>query len=85
MSAELPSIHDRAFRPANPGKKNKLLGKFPEFMPDPPKQITRIKKEEGAEEKASFKPNTKIFSRPTPSVVCNFRNIKTAYPAMFKR
>jgi hypothetical protein len=82
----LPSIHDHAFKPANPGKKNRILGKFPEFIADPPKQLKRVKKgENDPEDKIAFKPNTKSFSRPTPSVVCNFRNIRTAYPSAFRK
>ena len=86
VSTALPSIHDANFKPSHPGKKNKLLGKFPAFMPDPPTELKRVKKDENApEEKPNFRPSTKIWSRPTPSVVCNFRNIRTAFPTAFRR
>lgn len=82
----MSDIHEGAsFRPAGPGKKNTLLGKFPEFMPDPPKQLKRKVKDENAEDIPSFKPTTKVFSRPTPSVVTNFRNIRSAFPGVFRR
>jgi hypothetical protein len=82
----LTDIHEGAqFKPAGPGKKRKPLGRFPTFMPDPPKQLLRQKKDENAEDIPAFKPNTKVFSRPTPSVVTNFRNIKSAFPSAFRR
>lgn len=74
-----------SFRPAGPGKKKSFLGKFPEFMGDPPKQIKRKKIDENAEDIPPMKPSTKFFSRPTPSVVTNFRNIRSAYPSAFRR
>jgi hypothetical protein len=61
------------------------LGKFPVFMPDPPKQLKRKIKDEKAIDIAPFKPNTKFFSRPTPSVVTNFRNIRSAFPSAFRK
>lgn len=81
----LPAIHDYSFKPCGPGKKNKTLAKFPLFMPDPPKQLKRKIVPEGQEDIPAFRPNTKIFSRPTPSVVTNFRNIRSAFPSAFRR
>ena len=84
-SKSLPAIHDEAFRPCGPGKKNKLLGGFPKFKPDPPKELKRKFKVDGEEDIPAFKPSTKVFSRPTPSVVTNFRNIRSAFPGAFRR
>ena len=60
------------------------MAPFPLFMPDPPKQLMRVKKEEGVEEPPPFKPSTKEFTRPTPSVVTNRRNIRSAFPTVFR-
>jgi hypothetical protein len=77
----LPDIHNgAAFKVAGPGKRKKTLGKFPTFMPDPPREIKRVKKDDNTEDPPRFKMNTTVFSRPTPSVVTNFRNIRTAFP-----
>jgi hypothetical protein len=82
----LTDIHEGAsFKPAGPGKKKHLLGKFPEFMADPPKELKRVKKDENAEDIPAFRPSTKFFSRPTPSVVTNYRNIRSAFPSLFRR
>jgi hypothetical protein len=72
-------VHDDApFRPAGPGKKKKTLGKFPPFMPNPERVIKRVKKNEDAEYVPPFRPTTRQFGRPTPSIVTNFRNIRSA-------
>jgi hypothetical protein len=84
-SKSLPAIHDMAFKPNGPGKKNKLLGKFPSFMADPPTELKRKIVVEGQEPPPAFKSNTKVFSRPTPSVVTNFRNIRSAFPSAFRK
>ena len=77
-------MHDRPFRPCGPGKKGKLLGPQPKHMPCPPIVKQRVKKAEGEEEDIpSFKPVTKFFTRPTPSVVTNFRNLKASFPSHF--
>lgn len=82
----LPDIHEGAmFKPAGPGKKNKTIGKFPSFMKNPPNEVKRVKKEEGGDDIPPFKMTTKVFSRPTPSVVTNFRNIRSAFPGSFRR
>jgi len=78
-------MHDREFRPCGPGKRNKTLGRFPSFMADPPKRVTRTKKDENAPDIPPFKSVTKIFSRPTPSVATNFRNMKASFPMHFTR
>jgi hypothetical protein len=60
-----------------------LLGKFPTFMPDPPAKKKRVVKNEDEDEIPAFKPVTKIFTRPTPSVVTNWRNLKSSFPSHF--
>jgi len=53
-------------------------------MPNPPKELKRVKKEEGEEEdRPRFKLTYNLRSRPCPSVATNFRNLKSAYPAAF--
>lgn len=69
-------LHDKPFKPANPGKKNHTLAPFPGFMPDPPRQPKRMTSDSSKEDIPAFKPSTKIFSRPTPSVATNSRNLK---------
>lgn len=85
-SQALPPLHEAQFKPANPGKKHKSIGRFPAFMPDPPAERKRVKKtdEELNNEPPAFKPSKKIFSRPTPSIMTNVRNLKTAYPSHFR-
>jgi hypothetical protein len=53
-------------------------------MPDPPKYKGRVRKDEDAEDVPAFKPVTKHFTRPTPSVVMNFRNMKSSFPMHFR-
>ena len=80
-------VHDKAFKPSNPGKRgyNKTLAKFPAYQEDPKKPLERRMPVEGEEDKAKFKPSHNIKSRPTPSVACNMRNIKSAFPSVFRR
>jgi hypothetical protein len=84
-----PELHDKPFQPSHPPKKgyNKTIAKFPEYKEDPLKFVTRAKKkEEGEEEeKPRFKMTTNGGSRPTPSVVCNMKNLRSAYPSVFKK
>lgn len=82
-------MHDHDFKACGPGKKNKPLMKFPEWKGDPP--IPRPPRVKPGAEKVEplhdkdFKMTTKTFSRPTPSVVTNFRNIKSAFPGSFRK
>lgn len=78
-SVRIAEVHEGAqFRPAGPGKKNKTLGKFPEFLPNPPKELKAKKKNDNdPEEPPAFRPSTREFSRPTPSIVTNARNLRT--------
>lgn len=79
--------HDKPFKPSNPGKGgyNKAFNKFPEYIPDPKKPLTRKIPVEGEDEKANFKPTHNIKSRPTPSVQTNMRNLKASFPSVFRR
>lgn len=77
-SQKILNMHEGAqFKPAGPGKKNKTLSRFPSFMPDPPREKVRVKKDENAEYVPPFKPSTRQFTRPTPSIVTNFRNMRS--------
>ena len=75
----LEPLHDRAFRPAMPGKKGNqsTIAKFPEWKGDRPNELKRKIKDPAAEDIPSFKMTTKEFTRPTPSVATNFRNLKS--------
>ena len=66
---------------------NKTIGKFPEYQPNPMKFLTRKKPVEGEEEdsKRAFRKTHNFKSRPTPGIACNLRNIKSAYPSVFRR
>ena len=80
-------VHDKPFKPSNPPKKgyNKSLAKFPTYIPDPKKALERRRPVEGEEDKPKFKPSHNVKSRPTPSVSTNMRNLKTAFPSVFRR
>ena len=84
-----PELHDKPFKPANPPKKGNhhTLQKFPQYLPNPPVEKKRVKKEEGMEEeeRPGFKATYKGLSRPTPSVATNFRNLKSQFPSAFRR
>lgn len=87
MTAPLKCEHERAFRPANPAKKgwNKTIAPFPEYMENPRKEITRVRPVEGVEEPPRFRMTTNSYSRPTPSIATNIRNMKATFPSVFKR
>ena len=53
-------IHDQVFFPSNPAKKghNKTLERFPVYMENPPKRITKKVKVEGEEPPPGFKATT---------------------------
>lgn len=86
-AAPAEPLHDKPFKPANPSKKGykSTLNKFPEWLPNPAKQLVRVKKEEGEEEMKGFKATYKERTRPTPSVATNIRNLKASYPTLFRR
>ena len=85
MKKELEPLHDKPFKPANPGKKDRTLAPFPKHMPDPPRQAKRMHTEPDQEDIPAFKPSTKLFTRPTPSVATNARNLKAQFPTIFRR
>lgn len=83
-----PAIeHDKPFKPSHPPRRgyNKTLAKFPLYQEDPKKPITRKVLIEGEEDKEKFKPTHNVKSRPTPSVATNMRNMKAAFPSVFRR
>jgi hypothetical protein len=93
-AAVLPDIpteplHDKAFRPSGPKKSLvPMIGGYPVYMPNPPREIKRVKKAEGEEEEEErprFKMTYNLRSGPCPSVVTNYRNLKSAYPSAFIR
>jgi len=62
------------------------LAKFPEFMPNPPKEVTRKKEVEGEPEaKPSFKMTHKRKTVATASVATNYRNLKASFPSVFRK
>lgn len=83
-------IHDgKNFRPSQPGKvgHNKCLAPFPEYKENPLKFVTRKKPVEGEEpeEMKPFKKTHNVKSRPTPSIQTNLRNLKAAFPSVFRK
>jgi hypothetical protein len=78
-------LHDKAFKPANPGKVGVLhtFEKFPNYLPNPPREIKRKIPVEGEEERRGFRATTKVLTRPTPSIAVNYRNLKANYPSQF--
>ena len=83
-------MHDKPFKPSHPSKKGNIKGtldKFPEYLPNPPKEVKRKVVAEGEEEEAppGFKVTYRYKSRPTPSVATNIRNLKSSYPTAFAR
>lgn len=79
--------HDKPFKPSNPPKigHNKTIAKFPHYMEDPPKELTRMKEEEGADVPKKFKPTHTGKSVPCPSVAVNIRNLKSSFPSVFRK
>jgi len=87
VPGELPDLHDgRPFKPSSNMKKGQVtIGKFPEFIPDPPVRKVRVKTDDDDEGPPGFKTTKKHMSRPTPSVATNFRNLKASFPSAFRR
>jgi hypothetical protein len=81
-------IHGRAFRCSNPAKKGNhcTIEKFPLYKEDPPKEVKRIKYEDGKEPEVppGFKMTYNRKGSPTPSIACNIRNLKSSFPASFR-
>ena len=80
-------MHDRAFKPGGPKKSIfPTIEKFPEYKPDPPKQLKRKVVVEGEEEddRPGFKMTHNHKTRPIVSVATHFRNLKASYPSAFR-
>lgn len=79
--------HDKPFKPSHPPRigHNKTLDKFPEYKENPLKFVTRKRPVEGEEEKPAFKFTHNLKSRPTPSVQTHARNLKAAFPSVFRK
>jgi len=71
--------HERAWRPSMPPRSGAFctLAKFPEFKPDPPKEVTRKRPVEGEEPRPSFKLTYRKKTAPCSSIATNTRNVKT--------
>lgn len=84
-----PTVEDDRppFKPSHPPKTgyNKSIAKFPQYLPDPPKQLKRKMPVEGVEEPPKFKMTHNAKSRPTPSVATNLRNLKSSFPSVFRK
>jgi len=77
-----------AWKPAKPSRKGHscTLGKTPEYIPDPIKFTQRRRTLDGdAEAPPAFKRPKAFQSRPSPSVMCNAKNIKASFPSIFRR
>lgn len=77
--------HDKAFKPTQNHRTGitASLGRFPVYIEDPKKPLTRKMEEE--DERKKFKPTHNSKSRPSPSVTTNLRNLKSSFPSVFKR
>ncbi len=76
-----------AFKPAKPARSGYscTFEKFPKYMENPLTFTERKRPVEGEEKPAAWKKATEFRSRPTPSVVCNMRNIRSSFPSIFRR
>jgi hypothetical protein len=54
-------------------------------MENPLKFTERKRPVEGEDDIKAFKSATTFKSRPTPSVVCNLRNMKSSFPSVFRK
>ena len=80
--------HERAFRPAKPARTGYdcTISKFPQYLPNPAKPITRKQPVEGEPEAPpAFKMTHRYKSRPSASVATNIRNLKASFPSAFRR
>jgi hypothetical protein len=80
--------HDKAFKPSHPprtGQIHKTINRFPSYIEDPPKEITRKIVAEDADVPKKFKPTHNKKSTPMPSVATNMRNLKASFPSVFRR
>ena len=70
--------HDRPFIPNNPTKKGATIGKFPDYMPNPPKEVKR--KQPSSE--VPWRTSYRQVSKPSPSVNSIVSNLRSEYPAL---
>lgn len=79
--------HDQQWKACRPSRKGANYGfsPFPEYVPNPMKSVERRKPVEGEEDKKPFCNTKKEFTRPTPSIVTNVRNLKASFPSVFRR
>lgn len=87
-----PSLaeQDRAWRAGQPirsGQSKMSISPFPNYMENPPKELKRKMPVEGEPEAPpGFRlTHRQTITRPTPSVVCNMRNMKASFPSVFHR
>jgi hypothetical protein len=90
VPAKVCDIERNNWKPSHPARHghNKTIGKIPEYKPNPMKFLTRKIKAEGEEEeevKRPFRKTHNFKSRPTPTIACNIRNIKSAFPTVFRK
>lgn len=62
---------------------NSSFNAFPEYMEDPKKEVVRKAPEE--DPLPGVRTGFKAKSKPTPSIACNIRNLKSSYPTAFSR
>ena len=79
--------HDEPFYPSHPPKRgyNKTIDKFPPYVPDPMRVVTRNKSAEKDDDRGKWRTTYKKKTVPTPSVTTNFRNLKSEFPSVFRR
>lgn len=78
--------HDHPFKPSHPPKKgyNNTLDKFPKYKEDPPTRLMKKEKTD-EEEKPRWKPTHNYKGRPSASVTCHTKNLRSEFPSVFKR
>lgn len=80
--------HDMPFKPARPPRTGHActLEPYPKHEPNPPKPVVRKIRLEGDPEPApAFRLTHKYKSRPTTTIACNLKNLKTSFPSIFKK
>ena len=79
--------HEARWKSCRPSRTGHRCGfaPFPEYQPNPMKSVERRKPVEGEEDKKPFCNTKKEFTRPTPSVMTNVRNLKASFPSVFRR
>ena len=79
--------HGKPFKPSHPPRKDiisKSISRFPGWVRDPPKEITK-KEPEDPDAPKKFKPTHNVKTVPCPSVAVNFRNLKASFPTVFRK